>query len=778
MASVFLISLYVLEEINYDSFHEGAENIYRIEWHSDNPQTRTPHPMAQAMVQEFPEVISAVTLSPLWESGLTRETFSIRNLEKDLRYDEKGVLGVDTTFFDVFSFPILRGNGKEALKKMGTILISQSMAKKYFGDEDPIGKILAINDDHTFLEVAAIFADVPLKSHFHFDFLLSYNLLKALEDSESKYYEWADFGHYNYIKLHPEADVKALEAKLLPWVARHLVTKESEIEDLMSYVGSANFKLRKLTDIHLHSNILWELEANGNMEYIIILMAAALFILVIACSNFINLTTSKSAERAKEIGIRKSLGAYRKQLAGQFLSESILVCLIAMLLAGLITEMFLPTFSYLSGKPMDVGIFSELLNLAIIFAIALIIGLISGIYPAFLLSSIKPGLMLKGRFSGSRKGSILKNVLVVLQFTISMVLITATLLVYNQLDFLQNRPLGFNKEGLMVVPIHSDVLRRDFETLKHELEKIEGIQGVSATSNIPGSQYNQHVAYKAEDPKNTIAIFECFVDYDLFNIYNLEIISGRSFNLEADNGETRNYIINEAAAKQLQLENPIGSEFIIERYGRNDKGTVIGVVKDFNFQSLHQPVRPLVFHPEDNYNYALIKMELGNLTANVSRIEDIWLSVNNDYNFEFSFLDENLNQQYLAESRMGNIFMLFSIIAVIIACLGLFGLASLNFQYRKKEVGVRKVMGASISSLLLTLNKDFTKLVIAAIIVGIPVSWIFMEKWLSNFTFKVSINPGYFAAGAIILLLVAIATLSYLTLRTATLNPVDILKDE
>lgn len=774
LASVLLIAVYILNELKYDRFHDKAENIYRIEWHSANPQTRTPHPMAQSMVQDFPEVQNAVSLSPLWGPGLTKQTFSIRYLAKDIKFDEKNVLAVDSTFFDVFTFPLEIGNPKTALKQFGGILISSSTAYKYFGNENPMGKQLAVNNDTTILEVVGVFKDVPAHSHFHFDFLVSYELLKATSDPGSEYYTWRDFGHYNYIKLRPNTDVAGLEEKLMPWVAKYLDLDQQQFDQILA--SGDHFKLTPITEIHLRSNILWELEANGNISYIYILLAAAFLILLIACSNFINLTTARSAERAKEIGIRKTLGAFKQQLAAQFISESILLCLFSLLVAGLIVETLLPIFNSLFGFPLKNDLFTDPVKMFLVLGLTVGIGAFSGIYPALFLSSIKPGQILKGKFSSSQKGNILRKSIVVAQFTISMVLITSTMIIFNQLDYLQTRPLGFDKESVIVVPIHSQKLRRDFKTLKDELKKVKGVIDVTAVSNSPGFQFNQNPLYATNNPQQRIDVFQNYVDEDLLKVLDIPLKKGRFFSDDQD-AEKNYFVINETTVDQLLLNDPIGSELTLELDGQNVKGTVIGVVSNFNFQSLHQSVRPLILLQRPYYSYALIKSQASEIAPLLKGVEEKWLAVNNDFEFQFSFLDDNLNSQYKAESRMGNIFAVFASIAIIIACLGLFGLAALSFNQRLKEVGVRKILGASLNSLLFTLNKEFAKLLLIAITIAIPFIWILMGEWLNNFTFRIGIDPISFFVGAAVLLAVAVISLSYLTFRAAGTNPVETLKE-
>src|SRR5918993_1425775 len=468
LACVFLIIQYLKQELSYDHFHEHAEDIYRITWEDENPQTRTPHPMAQALVTDFPEVESAVSVTPMWGLGLTREAFSFRNPEKDVQFEESNVMAVDSSFFDVFTFPLIKGDPRTALKDPGGILISSSMAKKYFGDHDPLGKQLAVNDEKDLIQVVGVFKDVPAESHFHFDFLVSYVREKGFEDSESQFYAWSDFGHYNYIRVKKGTDAQALQGKMNEWVRKYINVPDDVFQSLSN--NNFGFRLQPLTKIHLHSHLRWELEPNGYIAYTYMLMTAAFLILIVAGVNFINLTTAQSASRAKEIGIRKSLGAFRNELALQFTAESILVSLLAMVLSIVIVELALPLFTLTTGKPIKID---YLFFIVILLGMALVTGILAGMFPSFYLTSIKPSAILKGKFLQGSKGSVLREGFTVFQFFASMILITSSIIIYNQLNFIQHKDLGFQQEEVIVLPIKSlETINPKFEEIQSELLRI------------------------------------------------------------------------------------------------------------------------------------------------------------------------------------------------------------------------------------------------------------------------------------------------------------------
>lgn len=774
LACVCLLIQYLKQELSYDRFHMNAENIYRIAWDDENPQTRTPHPMAQAMVADFPEVESAVSLTPLWGVGLIRETFSFRNPEKDVRFDEKNILAVDTTFFDVFTFPMVYGEGKQILKNPGSLLISESMAKKYFGDENPVGKHLSVNDDRNILEVAGVFKDVPETSHFHFDFLVSYVHQKALEGEGSNYYTWKDFGHYNYIRLKPGTDAKELESKLLVWVRRYIDYLSDESFSNIQAKGNG-FRLQPVTDIHLHSHLRWELEPNGYIVYVYMMAAAALLILFIGCVNFINLSTAQSAERAKEIGIRKSLGAFKGQLALQFTGESVLVSLLAATLAAIVLEIAIPFFPTVTGNSMTM---SHSFFLSVLFGLALVTGVLAGIFPSFFLASAKPRLILNGKFLQNSAGIGFRQAFTTFQFFASMMLISSSVIIYSQLNFIQNRGLGFDLEETIVLPIKNrDAITPKIEELRNELLKVPGIKAVSAASNVPGTSYNQNSAFATKDPSTRGAASEALIDYDFFNVMGIEFKEGRPFYRE-NPADKDGFIINETAAKNFFPGGAVGKELSWDVDNGIVQGTVIGVVKDFHFQSLHQPVRPLLFRIMPYYNYAIVKLNTGDFKSTIKGLESTWRKFDDRFEFEFYFMKENLNKQYAQEQNMTSVLLVFSIIAMLIACFGLVAIAALSFRQKTKEVSVRKVLGATLPGLTFLLIKDFTRIVLIAIVLAVPLAWWLMNRWLENFTFRTTINPMVFVGSGLLLILVAWATLSYLIIKVAKVNPAETLKSE
>lgn len=772
LASVFLIVQYVAFELSYDRYHEHADNIYRVAWFDANPQPRTPHPMAQAMAADFPEVESAVSLSPLWGFGLTRETFSIRNLEKDIRFDERNVIAVDSTFFDVFTCPLVKGDPKTALKQVNGCLLSESTARKYFGDEDPIGKKLVVNDETSFVEVVGVFNDVPKASHFHYDILVSYVREKS-GNPDDDYYSWGDFGHYNYVRLKPGTDPDALEAKMLPWIAKYLKVSDEVLRQAIA--RGDHFELQPITDIHLKSHILWELESNGYIAYVYMLGAAGLLILIIAIINFINLTTAQSAERAREIGIRKSLGAYRSQLATQFTGEALVVSFIGVTLAAVLIELILPVYNSLAGVNLSVSYVSLIVGLA---ALGLLTGVLSGVFPSFRLAAIRPTLILKGKLPQSREGRGLRGAFITFQFFASMTLICCSVIIYTQLDFVQQRPLGFNQDEVLALPVKNPgAIVPRMDALREELLKVPGVRNVAAVSNVPGSAFNRNPAWNSLDPTNRPAVAEEWCDFEFLDLLDIELADGRFFD-RRNPADRDAFVLNESAASALFSGDAVGKELVWDYDTGMVRGTVIGVVRDFNFQSLHEPVRPLLMRVGARYNHVLLKIESGKLDDRMKAVEAVWRKFDDRFAFEFRFLRDELNDQYTEERSLSKALTAFAALAVIIACFGLLGIAALTFRQKTKEVSIRKVMGATVERIILLLLKDFTRIVLLAIALSVPVTWFAMDRWLNNFTFRTTIDPLIFAFVGAGLLVVAWFTLIYLTLKVARTNPAETLKGE
>lgn len=772
-----LTAHYVKQEQSYDDFHEQADQIYRITWHDENPQTRTPYPMAQAMVSAFPEVKEAVSLTPIWGSGLTRQTFSIVNPETNTRFDEKEILAVDSTFFQVFDFGLIQGDAEKALREPGAIILTEETAQRYFGEQNPIGKRLVFNEAAD-LEVMAVVENVPDAAHFHFDFLISYLTLKG-DDPEREFFQWADFGHYNYLLLHEDTDALALEAKIPEWIIRNNFI-QGTTDKMKAFTESIiGFRLQPITDIHLHSKLRWELESNGNIAYVYLMSVAALIILVIACVNFINLTTARSVERAKEIGMRKAMGALRKHLSLQFIAESLLVTLISFFLCILLVQWLLPFFNQVIGANLNLDDLLSPQSLAITFLCVCALGIVSSLYPALYLSSFRPGQILKGRFKTSEHGLWLRKSLIVFQFSIAIALMLGSMMIFKQLDYISNKSLGYNQEQLMVVPVKSDKIRDQLESVKNELQNIPGLTEVAACSNIPGRAFNNNALWSEEDALLRINASESFVDYDYFSALQIRMKEGRAFSRVYSTDSLQQLIVNQAAVTSLNLEQPLGKVIHWDSEFGEIEGSIIGVTEDFHFQSLHLPIQPMIFQLRPSeFNYLLIRLEAGFDADLVAAIERKWIGFDERFAFEYFFLDERLQQQYKAEQQMTQLFSLFSGLSILIAAFGLYGLSAYTSAQRTKEVGIRKVLGASFQDILLLLNRDLLQLIGISILIALPLGSWAVNRWLNNFAYRISFSWETLIVAAALGLLTALVTVSYHAFYLASRKPVESLRSE
>ncbi len=773
IACFVLIINYLRYELSYDTSLNHSEQLYRIALTGESNQTRTPHPLAQAMVKDFPEVASAVSLSPIWGAGLTRPKIVVRYEEK--RFEEANILSADSTFFQVFDFPFLYGSAKNALQSPMSVVITESMARRYFGTQNPIGKTLLCGTEEIPLPVTAVLKDLPTNLHFHFDALIPYSLLKMRETGE--YYKWSDFGHYNYVRLKNGADSKALEAKIPQWILKYIGNNLTEEETASIKSGNLRLDLQPVAEIHLQSHLRWELEANSSMSYVYIFAAVAIFILLIACINFINLSTARSAKRVKEIGMRKVLGADRKRLIGQFLGESLLTSLLASALAMLLMdfiEIFLTNvisnFSMIT-RPQFID------NLLIIFGTGILAGLIAGIYPAFYLSGIEANTIFKHFGIAGRASGKFRRALVVVQFAIAISLLISTGIAIAQLDFLQNKNLGFSAEHTLVIPLKSDEIQRDYKALKAEILRNPAIISASATSNVMGGRFNQHSVRWAGDKKQ-IDISAVRVDEDFFKAMEIKTLDGRTFSADfsADSGTV---LINEEAAKQLALKNPVNEDLIWYEDEKINRCKVIGVVKNFHYQSLHQRIEPLIFQFLPTYfNYVLVKVKTENMAQTLDFLKIHWKKLDGKHDFEYSFLDEDLKKLYQSEAKLRLLFMIFSGLTLFVACLGLFALAAFTAEQRTKEIGIRKILGANVLQITTLLSKDFLKLVAISFFIAIPLAWYVTNKWLADFAYQTEISWSIFAGAGLLAVLVATLTVSWQSIKAALMNPVKSLRSE
>jgi len=772
--SFLYIFLWVKDELSYDRFFEKSDRIYRIDWYSDNPQTRTPHPMTYTLVNDFPEVENAVSLTPVWGAGLTQPDRLVKYGE--IQFEENGIYAADTTFFKVFSFPLISGNPEQCLTDVGSLVITESMARKYFREEDPMGKIITINFgiDAPF-RITGVMKDIPPNAHFHFDFLLSYNTLKAYEDEDSEWFEWADFGHYNYLLLRPGTDPEALERKLVSWVIPYLDWPETYLNQLKD--GIIAFKLTPVEKIHLYSHIKWELEANGNIAYVYIFSALGIFILLIAIINYVNLTTARTSYRQVEIGVRKAMGASRGKLGMQFILESIISSFIAMVIAIILFEIFTTPLGNLAQKSFRLD-YSEPDTLLLIVFLTLLCGIMAGIYPAFILSGYRASDILKGQRKPGKHKSVFRNMLVVFQFAISIFLIIGTLTISKQIGFLQNKKLGFNSDQVLVVPIQDTLVRYNYESVKADLLTNTHVLDISAVSNIPGRRFNQNPIQWVSS-EDAFPCSEIRVDHDFIKTMDLKVVRGRDFSIERAYDTENVFIINESAARLYDWKDPVNEELIWYDDEITRRGKIIGVVEDFHFQSLHASIEPLILYIDPSeFNYFFIRLDPTDIRETMAYLENKFSVLDPANPFNYFFLDDDFARLYVSEQRMQQVSGYFTILAIIISCIGLFGLSAYSAERRTKEIGIRKVNGASTGNIIRMLSMDYIRWILIAFVLSVPLGYLIMKDWLKNFAYQTGNSAWTYIAAGLIALLIGTLTVSFQAFRAARKNPVESLRYE
>lgn len=774
-ACCILILLYVQDELSYDRFHENADRIYRV--NSDftikdrhMKTATTAHVQGPMLKDEYPEVINYVRFNGYGSPRVIRSG--------DKKFTEEKFLWVDHSVFDVFSFKLLKGNPKEALVKPDTVVITEAMAIKYFGSENPVGKKLRIHND-TYYTVTGVVENFPKNSYFQPDFMASFSTLKLKPSGNVAGDLVSNMDYYTYLLVREGTDRKNLEKKLAGFVDKYLAAV------LKALGGEAKFVLQPLTGVYLHSDRKFELERTGDISYIYLFSGIGLFILLLAILNFMNLSTARSANRAKEVGLRKVVGAGRLQLIRQFLGESLLLTFFALMVALILVYILLPTFNSISGKELSTGYFSNPYLLLGLLGLFLFAGLLGGSYPAFFLSAFRPVAVLQGKFKKGAKGSILRIVLVSLQFTVSIVLLIGIFIINKQLNFVHNKKLGYDKDHVIALRVRNEDTQKKIEVIKNELLRYPDISHVSASSSLPlgrNSFTAHHVAGKPKD--ELIMLYTQNIDEDFFETYKIEMVQGRNFSKNYATDSKESIIINEAAAKKLGwIDNALGKE--LELFMSMDslkKYKIVGVVKDYHFQSLHEKIEPLVLynaHPFGGNFYRLsIRCKPENIQETLSFVQSKWREFDSKYPFEYVFLDDRYEALYRAEEQLAQLFGYFTILAIIIGCLGLFGLSTFSAEQRTKEIGIRKVVGATIPGVVLLLVREFTTWVFLAVLIAWPVGYLIMNQWLKNFAYRTTMGIDTFLLSAFLALLIAVLTVTYQAVKTALANPVDALRCE
>ena len=765
-----IVYLYVVDELSYEKHIDNYENIYRvgIQANMTGLDLNAPvscDPMAESLRHDFPEVINATRMRPVRQEILL-------NHEGNKLYVDKAAYA-DSNFFQIFNFAFIHGDPNTALKEENGIVLTEETSQKFFGDENPMGKIINYDNRRDYI-VRGVIAEPAGKSHFSFNYYLGSNTSRPI---------WISNNNYTYFELRDNVDPKAFNAKMsekfLTYIAPDVERfMQITIEEFLASGNTFDYDMNPIQSIHLHSQRDWEIEQNSNIMYIYIFIAIALLVLLIAGINFMNLATARSAKRAKEVGIRKVSGATRSMLVTQFLIESIVQSLIALFLAFTLSELLITGFNNVMQTDLSLinQDFGKTLGFAII--VTLIYGLFSGSYPAFFLSALQPVKILKGDMSKTKGGSLFRKVLVVTQFAASIILIIGMSIIFMQINYMHNKNLGFNGDEVLVVPVQTDDVAENFETYKQEFLTIPNVLGVARSSYLPGGTPNQNM-YKIEGIDDHLPFWNMSVDYDFFETLDLQLAEGKMFDRNIDSDSTYNYIVNETAVKNFNLENVIGRQITDFFDGTNvRKGSIIGVVKDFHIEGFNQPIKPVLLNIDKQLWWVSMKVAPNNMNATIAHIEETWNEMEPSHPFRYTFLDENFGALYKQQENFGTIFLYLTILAIIISCMGLYGLAAFTTEQRTKEIGIRKVLGASVSQLMTMLSKDFLKLVILANLFAWPISVLLVKKWLAGFSYQIALPIMPFILASLAALIIAMITVSHQAYLASYSDPVKALKYE
>ena len=767
-----LIALYVKHELSYDNYFKNADNIYRITTthiseRGTSIDVETPMPLGRALQNEYPEIKNYARIFFDGDGELVSYN--------QKKFIQPNIAFADSTFFKIFSLKILQGNPARLLNSPHSIVLTEAAAEKYFGSENPVGKILRLKNKYDFT-VTGVMQNIPSNTHFNFEMLGSFSEVNSEILFADFSNQWAAYiGSYTYVLLPAGTSVENLRSKTADFIMKQ-----------RKFPAGVSVKLdyQKLLNIHLHSDYVGEIQENNSISNLMIVSTIGLFILLLACFNFINLATARSSQRLKEIGVRKVLGAVRTQLFFQFLGEAVILAVISLAISIAVSAILLPSFANLLNTKLTFNLFSNTVTLLFI-VLGTIISIVAGIYPSFYLSKFKPILAVKNIQSNSKNsksGSGTRKVLVIAQFGISIGLIICTLVVLRQLNFMKNHELGFKKDHTVTIPFGEEITSKNYQAFENRILSIPGVTNVSAANSAPVSDdvFDTSLFPKGLDGGDRISINLKFVDKDYKNIYGLKLLAGRFYSKDFSDDWRNAIVVNEATVKSLGLKNPqeaIGKKYLIG-LGRIEP-EIIGVVKDFNIESLRSNIKPLVMinNPEYFREFS-IRIKAVNTEATLAGLKNAWQEFSPNFPFRYSFLDDYITSLYRPEEKTGTIISTFSFLAILIACLGLIGLASFIFETRKKEIGIRKVLGAGVPGLINLLNSQFIKLVLVANIFAWPAAYYFMNKWLQNFAYKIDLSFWTFILVGFMSVIIAFLTISIQAVKASVENPINSLKSE
>ena len=767
------IAAYVYNELSYDTYPTEAKNIYRVNLSVVGNGDVAVYPEVDLAVgpgikNAFPEVRAFTRIFHVTDFVKYKEA----QFKEDLAF-------ADSNFLELFSIPFIAGNAATALVEPNSIVISKKLAKKYFASEDPVGKSLIIGARQAPYKVTGVIERVPENSHFHYDAFLSMSTRKYTTLT------WSNLGSYTYVLLNKGADPKKLDARFPELVAKYVVPEIQHdmgvsLAEAQKSVNTFRFWLMPLTRIHLYSDTKYELEANGDIKYVYVFSALAVFVLLLACVNFTNLSTAASIKRSREVGIRKVLGSIKRQLIWQFLSESLLFTFFAMLIAYVLVFLLLPYFNQLANKNFDINFFLRYQTIIAILSVSLFAGFLAGIYPAFFLSSFNTIKVLKGSSLADRpQRKPLRSSLIVFQFVVSIALIIATIVISEQLSYMRNKKLGYDKEQVLFLP-DARLLGNNQKAFKQQMLEDSRVASVSVSRSVPGGDIMDGTeVYPRNENANGTEIHAniSHVDYDYLRTLGIKLIRGRNFSSDYATDSSSAIIINEAAVQQLgwNINNAVGKTIV--RSGQQQL-SVIGVVADFNYASVKQEVAPMMLMLGNNWGGLIIKLRTSDIKGFLADLQKKWVAFNPPGPLEFNFLDQTFASLYASEQRTQQIFSVFTILAIIIASLGLFGLSAFVIRQRSKEIGIRKVLGASVQQVFLIVSKEFLLLVTTAFLISVPVSWWAMTNWLQSFAYRIDIGVGVFLIAGATVISVTLLTISFQAIRTAIVNPVKSLRTE
>ena len=773
LTACLVIILYVADELSYDKFNRNGERIYQVGLHAkiggqEVRVANTCPPMGLALAAEVPEVESSMRIGPYYG-------------EPSIRYGETvfaqgKVFYVDSNFFQFFDYKLLKGDPSQVLTQPNSMVMTEEVAKRYFGDEDPIGKLVVVDNRNETFKVTGVSANPPSNSHFKYEVLVSAETPGLLKNTE-----WLNNNMFTYFTLRENANLENVHKALDYFVDKYIGPEVEKfmgasMDQIKEQGGKYGYYTTKVTDIHLSSTSLGDVEPGGNIVYVYFFGGVGLFILVIACINFMNLSTARAAGRAKEVGLRKTLGSLREQMIWQFLSESLIYSIVAVVISLALCYMLLPQFNLLSGKELGMHVFLQPWFIVEIIALILFVGCIAGSYPAFYLTSFSAVEVLKGKVRAGAKSKGVRSLLVVVQFSISIFLIIFTVVVYDQLNFMQEKNLGIDKENVLILK-NTHRLKNNKDAFKNAMNQQTGVVKLSYTNNnFPGVNNTTVFKEAGSDQDHIMGVY--YADYDHQDVMKFELKDGRFFSRDFPTDSSA-IILNEAAVREFNFENPIGEEIIYNDGGPQGprRLKIIGVMKNFNFESFRDQVRPLSVLLSNSSNTLLIRYE-GSPTQLVNTVEKLWREHATNEPFEYAFLDQNFDELFRAEQRMGTIFSILAGLAIFVACLGLFALAAFTAEQRTKEIGIRKVMGASVPRLAVLLSAEFTKLVLVAFVPAAIAGWYVAEQWLQGFAYRVDVSPMIIVLSGLVAMLLAWVTVSFQSIKAASSNPINALRYE